>query len=187
MPNGEDMTDCDKLTEETKGLMFSLIKRTRKEQKEHLINLCENKNKSIVHSNVCVGSYCEISSSVRKKVKCPVGTKEIGNFHTHPDQNPTAWAIKPSPGDVGSAAYHEAPFICIGVNSLIDTIVCYDVIDKEILRLGKDFKRLEKEGAKLKVLNEKALIIEDRIRKLKGIDIVKSKLLDKKCEMTRPQ
>lgn len=202
------MIDCNKITEETKGMMFSLIEKSEKEKREYHIELCEDKNGNIVHSNFCAGTlfktpkiepkkglitFGRISAKKMTKLcQCPANTKEIGDFHTHLQD------VEPSEPDIVSTASSNEQFFCIGArdrewisemksNKLIDKIVCYDITDKKLLRLGKDAQELaQKEGID-KVKKKIIPMMFDRISQVRRGSpyIVVPGLLDIKCKMTK--
>jgi hypothetical protein len=184
--------NCDKITKETKELMFQLIENSDNGN-EHFIKLCEDKNGNIMHSKFCVGNLCTVSVDEQKKISCPAGTIEIGNFHTHPFDR------DPSVDDIVLATANTTPFLCIGKSGadkftkktknleIIDKIRCYDVIDKELLRLGERAQNLAWQGKIDKAKKEIIPMMFDRIEKIKGgrEDNEVSGLLNLQCEMSR--
>ncbi len=162
--------NCDKITKETKELMFQLIKKSTKN--EYLIKLCEDKNGNIVPSKFCKGTKCHVKTAEMVKLSCPTGTIEIGNFHTHPSSR------YPSDNDiilVASTTIHTNPFLCIGASwsdtkkektDIIDMIRCYEVTDKELLRLGKESQELVWQGKIDKAKKEILPMMFDRIEKV---------------------
>lgn len=115
--------------------MLSLIDKSEKDNREHGLLLCEEKNGDITHSNICVGSNCEI---VLKDAKCPVNTTMIGDFHTHPGRGkiPSYSRSEPSIKDIAATASYGRKSLCIGYSHRSKNYVkCYDITDKTILEL----------------------------------------------------
>ena len=201
------MIDCSKITEDTKDMMFSLIEKSEKEKREYHIELCEDKNGDIVHSNFCAGTSYKTPKTELKKgqitigrvsakkitklCQCPANTKEIGDFHTHP------FHVEPSEPDIVSTASSNEQSLCIGArdrewieemksHKLVDKIVCYDIIDKELLRLGKDAQELDQKGEIDKAKKKIIPLMFDRISRVRQSPFSTIPgILNIKCKMTK--
>jgi hypothetical protein len=142
------MLDCDKITNETRDLMFKLIEETEKDGKERGMLLLENNNR-ITNSNVCIGEVCrvQISGNVPKSLKYK------GRYHTHPSKKfaPIEGSGKdvPSFTDVISAASHtkEGQSLCIGYSDQKKYIIkCYDINNENLSKLGEEAYKLIRKG-----------------------------------------
>lgn len=170
-----NMLDCDKITKETKDLMFQLMKNSSVDYKRYYTLLCENKDKDIISSDTCVGLLCTIPIGEKEKITCPNGTKEIGDFRTN--------IIRElGPDDIVGVAANTFQSFCIGYVPK-NTITCYDIKDKELLRLGSSTKDLTKKGKIQKIHNIVSKM--HNILKYRGYGTNLSNVLDTKCVLTR--
>lgn len=189
--------NCEKFKKETKDLMFSLIDDSDDKNKEHYIKLCEDVNGDITSSNVCIGSECAIPLKEIAKTKCPVNTKAIGDFHTHPwfngIENEPFGGIIPTVQDIIATASEGYSSFCHGhsdiksikidkewVERKTNIINCYDIKDKELLDLGNEAQRLAQEG---KIRQAKKKIIPLMFKRAEKLG--RSSILHTKCKLTK--
>lgn len=194
--------DC-KISKDTKNLMFSLIDKAEKKQREHFMKLCKDKNGNIIHSDFCVGKEVKFSKDgsgkiihsvsskkIEKICECPKDTEEIGSFHTHPYGD-----FRPSGSDIVRAALDKDSLTCIGSRSYewkeelqklgyLEKVSCYDIADKVLLRLGDDAQELAKEGKIDKVKKDILPLAFDRVKKVTAFKMPRG-ILKLKCKMER--
>jgi proteasome lid subunit RPN8/RPN11 len=136
-----DMTYCDKITKDTHNLMLELMRDTRLDGKERYIGLCEDIKGNIVHSKEqCTGTECSVPSEKADILSCPIGTKQIGDYHTHPNGDITI-----SRGDILHTAISNRQFFCIGTSKK-DIVKCHGIKDHTISEMGSDIRRLIDKG-----------------------------------------
>lgn len=193
--------NCDKITNETKDLMLSLVEKSDNENKEHAIILCDDKNGNITSTNVCVGLECEIPLKEMKKLQCPTGTEEYSDFHTHPwskgiEYEPLG-GIKPTREDIVSSASANHSSLCLGYSKVgshiqikdkwierrTHIVKCYDIIDKKLLDLGNEAQQLAKRGNKRQAMKKLPLMF-DRLDEL-SYPHKRSSTIITKCKFTK--
>lgn len=196
------MINCDNITKGTKDLMLSLIDKSDDENREHYIKLCEDINGNITSSNVCVGKECEIPLKGIAKTQCPINTKTIGDFHTHPwfegiEKEPLGGLIPTEQDIVGTVSDGYSSF-CHGhsdiqspvkVNSKwmerkTNTVDCYDIKDKELLEFGREAQQLAQKGNTRQAIKKIIPLMFKRTEKL-GYPFSKGAVLDTKCKLTK--
>lgn len=135
------------LPENVINSMSRLVKRTKKSDIEYGFNLCaaEEKNE-ITFGGICKGIECELDISKG----CPKGTKDIGDFHTHPRDN-----IEMSFTDMEALPY-EKKFGCIGTNGRMVCYsakehakpACHDLIEDMLAKHREKTRKIPKFGYK---------------------------------------
>lgn len=183
---------CDRITEETKDIMFLSIDKTEKSGRERGFSLCEDKDKNIVPSNVCVGTEECVSL---ERAKCPINTRDIGDFHTHLYGYMKGFR-RPSTVDIVQTASHGRKSLCIGEThnridhiGSVNNVDCYDIKDKKMLELGNKSRELVQKR-KFKEATEIRKEILKRVIELGGVvDIFYPRstrdILDNKCSLTK--
>lgn len=188
------MTYCDRITKEAKDAMFRAIEQTQEDYREHFLKLCEDKDKNIVPSDICVGIYCMVSPRTISEANCPNNTSEIGNFHTHPGFE-TRYS-KPSKQDIVAAAATKSKMFCIGHSKSVPNKVendkwieknksitdCYDIKDKRLLELGDTaYEATLREDAELR-----DKIVEKMFSRLEELEYPSNieDVINKKCSLT---
>lgn len=159
------ITDCEQFPKKSRDEMFRLIAMTKKTDKEHGTKLCEKHGKTTT-SNVCVGSRCAITSRKFAKAICPKDTKEIGTFHTHPTH---AWEpYEVSEVDILSALINGHKLFCMGSDLQINQstekfrnrIECYEIKNRQLQKLGKEFRKTEDTGKQRKIVGSMAEVLD---------------------------
>jgi proteasome lid subunit RPN8/RPN11 len=173
--------DCNEIGNELTDKMFAMIKKSIEQDKEKYILLGRKKDKKIVSSNIITGSQNRVKSLT--KIKFPEDVEEfVADFHTHPSLSTRA-----STRDIVSSAARKISFFCIGgikgatpfilPETPEDEIVCYDIKDKELLKLGNEASTEEKiEKVRDMILPQ----MYDRVKQV-GYD----NILDVKCTFRR--
>ena len=169
------MIDCDKIKKETKDLMFKLMKNSSTDHKQRYILLCEDKGKNIISSDICIGSLCSTPIGEREKITCPESTKEIGDFRTQ-------IVRELGPGDIAQVAVNTLQSFCVGYVPT-NTIRCFDIKNKELLRLGRNTQDLVKKR-KIQEIHNIVSKMHD-ILKHRGYGNNWPGILDTKCVLTR--
>ena len=92
---------------DVKSKIIKSLEETRKNNCEHAFDFCSGKN---VHTtDIEKGSEYHID--IRNK--CPVGTKSVGNFHTHVHLSESNNDTIPSSGDMMETIERDLDFVCV--------------------------------------------------------------------------
>ncbi len=83
------------------------LNRTKTSKNEHAFDFCYGKDVST--SDIEEGSEYHIDL----KKGCPVGTKSIGNLHTHVHLSQSNGDVIPSPGDMMETIERDLKFVCV--------------------------------------------------------------------------
>jgi hypothetical protein len=142
------MIKCKSIPIKDVEKMLKLIDLQLDTGKEHGMLLCKNGDK-IVTSDSCRGAKCGIIPKKFERLSCPKGTKEIGEYHTHPNLEYEL----PSIGDIKVSATKNHKLFCIGKGKRSDTkhhklIHCYNIKNRELKRLGKEYAKADEEKRK---------------------------------------
>lgn len=99
------------------------LDRTRKNKNEHAFDFCSGNH--IPTTDIEEGSEYHIT--IRNK--CPLGTKSVGNFHTHVHLKESNNDAIPSSGDMMETIERDLKFVCVSGhnhNSNKPAIRCFD-------------------------------------------------------------
>jgi len=179
-----DMIYCDKITKATHNLMLELMRDTRLDGKERYIGLCEDIEGNIVPSKEqCTGTECSVPSEKADMLSCPISTKQIGDYHTHPSEDITI-----SRDDILHTAISNRQFFCIGTSKK-DIVKCYGIKDRTISEIGNDIRGLIDKG-EMREAKRVANIAEDIMDMHKigtepiGSESYWGNILDVECKIT---
>ncbi len=86
------------------------LERTNKNKNEHAFDFCHGDE--ISTSDIEEGSEYHITL----KKGCPIGTKSIGNLHTHVHLSQSNNDAIPSPGDMIETIERDLKFVCVSGN-----------------------------------------------------------------------
>ena len=154
----DNMTFCDKISDETKATMRRLTDYTAQTGKEHGIKLCEIDGK-IVSSSHCIGNKCSVPTGEIDKLHCPSDSKYEALFHTHPTGR-----TNPSKGDIGYALSMKHKTTCISSPSKPYIVHCYTIPNdfaKFAQRKIEDREESLQTSDKIGKLNEKDMNMQE--------------------------
>ncbi len=83
------------------------LDRTKEKNSEHAFDFCSGKNVST--TDIEEGSEYHINI----RSKCPIGTRAIGNFHTHTHLSESNNDAIPSSGDMMETIERDLNFVCV--------------------------------------------------------------------------
>lgn len=86
------------------------LERTKEKNSEHAFDFCSGK--SVPTTDIEEGSEYHIT--IRNK--CPIGTKSVGNFHTHVHLSQSNSDAIPSSGDMMETIERDLDFVCVSGN-----------------------------------------------------------------------
>lgn len=126
-------------TKSSKERMFEVLDKSIENDREYYTKICNKDNKLLV-SNVCEGTKCQIE---KVTTKCPINTKEIGYFHTHPGGTKSLSAL-----DITHAFSLNHKIMCLGYKENINIkninkVDCY-VISNNLHNTVKEQHKLHK-------------------------------------------
>lgn len=116
------------------------LERTRTNKSEHAFDFCSGKD--INTTDIEEGSEYHITI----KNRCPIGTKSVGNFHTHVHLSESNNDAIPSSGDMMETIERDLKFVCVSGNGHNDS--------KQVIRCFNNSDIKSEIGA---VLNKKKL------------------------------
>ena len=106
-----------------KSKIIRSLEETKEKNGEHAFDFCSGQD--ITTTDIEEGSEYHID--IRNK--CPVGTKSIGNFHTHAHLSLSGHDAIPSAGDMMESIERDLDFVCVsgnGRNGSAPIIRCFD-------------------------------------------------------------
>ena len=109
--------------EDIKKKITDSLENTKRNNNEHAFDLCSGDN--ISTTDIEEGSEYHITI----KNRCPVGTKSIGNFHTHAHLSLSNNDAIPSSGDMMETIERDLDFVCVsgnGRNGSSPVVRCFD-------------------------------------------------------------
>jgi hypothetical protein len=91
--------------------MMKSLEGTKRNNVEHAFDICSGRD--VLTTDIEKGSEYHIDL----RNKCPIGTKSIGNFHTHTHLSKSNNDAIPSSGDMVETIERNLDFVCISGNS----------------------------------------------------------------------